>query len=456
MSGSRDDWLPATASAVLALARTRRAEADRAEADLLQLAVQWAVIHPAESVEEAETIRLRSFGDTGIPVAGPGAPLVAEFSIAEFATAIGLSTEAGKRYVGHAVELRYRLPRIWKRVVSADLPAWKARRIADQTTHLSPDAAKYVDQHLAPVAHKVKPAQLDRLLAEALTRYMPEEAEQRRRDSWDQRHFDIDFAATDIAGTCPVTGEIDLADAIDLNAAVVAEANRQGDLGSTLTLDQRRAVALGVIARRDLTLDYPRDETPPAPNTATRRQTVLHLHLSETAIRGTGTGEVGRIENTRTPVTAETIREWVGRPDLHLVVQPVKDLAEHVSVDAYEVPDRIAEAVALRDLTCVFPWCTRPARRLLPDEHGADCDHRHPHAQGGATCSCNIAPLCRPHHRLKTHGGWTYRIIEPGTYLWHSPHGYQHLRDHTGTLDTSHDKHRCRPADPPQERPAET
>ena len=41
-----------------------------------------------------------------MPVAGEGAPLVAEFAITEFAAAIGVSTDAGKRYVGHALELR--------------------------------------------------------------------------------------------------------------------------------------------------------------------------------------------------------------------------------------------------------------------------------------------------------------------------------------------------------------
>ena len=75
----------------------------------------------------------------------------------------------------------------------------------------------------------------------------------------------------------------------------------------------------------------------------------------------------------RTPpaVTAETIRDWVGRPDLKVTVKPVIDLAEHVSVEAYEVPDRIAEPAALRDISCVFPWCTRPARRRRPDQHPA-------------------------------------------------------------------------------------
>ncbi|MGZ5399300.1 MAG: hypothetical protein ACXWDM_04750, partial [Nocardioides sp.] len=54
--------LPDTASGVLAFARGRRAAADRAEADLLRAAVQWAVIHPADTVDDAESFRLRSGG----------------------------------------------------------------------------------------------------------------------------------------------------------------------------------------------------------------------------------------------------------------------------------------------------------------------------------------------------------------------------------------------------------
>ena len=29
--------------------------------------------------------------------------------------------------------------------------------------------------------------------------------------------------------------------------------------------------------------------------------------------------------------------------------------------------------------------------------------------------------------------------LEPGTYLWRSPLGYQYLRDHTGTIDVTPD-----------------
>ena len=61
-----------------------------------------------------------------------------------------------------------------------------------------------------------------------------------------------------------------------------------------------------------------------------------------------------------------------------------------------------------------------------------------PYDAGGPTCSCNIAPGCRGHHRAKTHGGWVYRFIRPGVYLWVSPHGYWYYVDGTGTTDLGH------------------
>ncbi len=462
MTTSSRNSSPDTPAAVLAAARAQRAAADRAEADLLELAVAWAIMHPAESLEVAETVHVRGFGDTGMPVAGPGAPLVAEFAVAEFAAAIGLPTEAGKRYVGHAVELRYRLPRLWARVVNGDLAAWRARRVADGTLGLSLEAAGFVDRHVAPVAHRVRPAQVDRLVAEAVGRFMPAEAEARRVAASDGRHFDIDHQQVSFAGTSVVHGELDLADALNLDEAIRAGAAQLAALGSTESLDVRRSLAVGELARHQTTLDLTREsgqEPTKSVSRRTMRKVVLHLHLSDQAVRSAGSGGrgggagIGRVENTRVPVTADTIRDWCGRPDTHVVVKPVIDLADHVSVDAYEVPDRIAEPVALRDVTCTFPWCTRPARTLLPDEHPCDRDHVTPYARGGPTCSCAIAPLCRLHHRLKTHGSWRSVILEPGSYLWTSPHGYQFLRDHHGTLDVSTDR---RPAPAVTHEPGHT
>ncbi|HEX6149091.1 HNH endonuclease signature motif containing protein [Nocardioides sp.] len=450
--------VPDDAAGVLAAARERRAAADRAEADLLALAVQWAVIHPAETLDDAEgyatRVHLAGVDEQPVTLAGPGAPLVKEFSVAEFAAAIGVGTETGKYYLGHALELRYRLPKCWARVVSGDLAAWKARRVANETISaaLTPVAARFVDAHVAPVAHKIRPSQLTRVIEEAIGRFMPEHAERRRREAADGRHLNIDHSQISFQGTSQISGELDLADALDLDDAIRDLAAQLADLGSTESLDVRRAIALGELARRQLapTLPIGPDAEPdrepqPEPKQAKkakRSRTVLHLHLSEAALEGREL--VGRVENTRQPVTVEQIRAWCGRPDTDLVVQPVMDLEGHVHVDAYEVPDRIAQRVALRDLTCVFPWCTRPARNLDPDGHGCDCDHVTPYEPGGPpgqTCACRLAPLCRRHHRLKTHSAWTYTIVEPGTYLWSSPHGYQYLRDHEGTLDVTTERH---------------
>jgi hypothetical protein len=97
----------------------------------------------------------------------------------------------------------------------------------------------------------------------------------------------------------------------------------------------------------------------------------------------------------------------------------------------------MAEAAVLADVTCVFPFCTRPARGCRPGEHDADCDHITAYGSDGPTCSANVAPLCRRHHRLKTHGGWRYVPVERGSYLWTSPVGLRFLRDHDGTLDVT-------------------
>ena len=132
----------------------------------------------------------------------------------------------------------------------------------------------------------------------------------------------------------------------------------------------------------------------------------MYVHLSDAAVVPGAplAGEFGRVENTRGPVHAEQIRQWCGNPDAQVTVNPVIDLNEHIDVEAYEIRGRLREQTILTHPTCVFPWCTRPARALEPDEHDADCDHRVPYAKVRHSCSCNAAPLCRRHHRAKTHG----------------------------------------------------
>jgi hypothetical protein len=321
---------------------------------------------------------------------------------------------------------------------------WKARRIAQATLGLSMEAAAHVDRQLAAFAHRTGPAALDRLVEEAVIRFMPATALADARTAADGRHVTFYHQQVSCTGTTHLEAELDLADALDLDAALARGAESLAAAGCGQSLDVRRAMAAGDIARRQLALDLSVEGAQSGePRTAKPRQVVLYVHLSQEAVTGTGTGlDLARVENHRQVVTADQVRGWCANPDTVVTVVPVIDLVEHLHTGAYEVPDRLAEQVRLRDHTCVFPWCTRAARRC-------DSDHGIAHAQGGSTCSCNLAPLCRRHHRLKTHTTWTYTTLEPGSFLWSSPHGYQFLRDHTGTMDVTSDRPPPIPGHPP-------
>ena len=154
----------------------------------------------------------------------------------------------------------------------------------------------------------------------------------------------------------------------------------------------------------------------------THRKIVLYVHLSQDAL-------TARLEHGNQLITPGQLRDLCGAAS-QVVVKPVLDPTAHDPVDTPVVPDRHREVIAVRDQTCVFPWCTRPAR-------SCDADHTVPSSRGGPTCPCNEASLCRRHHRVKTFAGWTYTTLDAGTYLWSSPHGYSYLRDTTGTQDTT-------------------
>jgi hypothetical protein len=437
-----------SAADVLASIREERAAEHRAAARQLDLAARWADLHPPESIHSAAT-----FATAGCeheePIAGVGAPLVAEFCIAELGAVLGTSSTAAKKLIGHALELRHRLPRLWALVQSGVVPAWRARSVAEATIHttpaLTPEAAAFVDSQVAAVAGRVGPAQLDRLVAEVIKRYDlatddPTADPEDGHLHVDPRHVTIQDEDVHFAGTMRVEAELDIADALDLGHAVTRGAASLKALGSTESLDVRRAKALGDLARTQTALDLASGTTttterdtadlPPA------REVVIHAHFHATT-EGTTTvfGPTGRIEEGQRLVLLDQVKAWCGDTRTKVTIRPVIDLNTELTAQGYEIPDRIREQVVLRDRTCVFPWCTRPARRADVDhiveyDHHADAEGR---PQPGRTTTSNLACLCRSHHRLKTHTAWHYRMVAPGVFEWTSPYRHHYLRDHAGS-----------------------
>ena len=440
-------------AAVVHRAVDRRRAADAAEAELLGLAAHWADLHPVPVGDDSPD-RVRVAGvERSMPLAGPGTPEVAEFAAAELASALGLSTAAGQLLVGDALELRHRLPRLWAAVAAGTLPTWRARLVAQRTRSLPVEAAGWVDAQVVGFAHKIGTARVVALVEAALLRFDPEQADRRARAAAERRGVWVGDEMTD--GTRSIRIEADALDAAAFGATIGQIADALGALGDDDLADVRRAKAVGVIADPQGTLDLlggpetqvdPKDlsERPVPRRRGGRARVVLYMHLHADALRSRvaptnragqgGPGPVGRVEGLG-PVTVQQIRDWVGRADV--TITPVLDLGDRAGVDAYEVPDRMRETVLLRTPCCPFPWCNNLSRRK-------DLDHVRPYlppqsgGPPGQTTPGNLAPLCRRHHRLKTHGGWSYTQPGPGTYLWRSPQGRHYRVDHTGTTPLDH------------------
>src|SRR5215210_7282438 len=106
----------------------------------LQLAVIWAQLHPCPTHEWPAHWGDPRLDEQVTPLAGPGAPLVAEFAPADLAAAFNITLDAGRQLIADGLELTYRLPRLLRLVESGQVPVWVARAISRETHDLGPDA----------------------------------------------------------------------------------------------------------------------------------------------------------------------------------------------------------------------------------------------------------------------------------------------------------------------------
>ena len=402
---------PETAiTAVRSLKETR----DAADVALLQGVVAWS----AEYRVDNSVVDDLTFGVDGVLLGGVGCPLISEFDVYDLAASLSMSSEAGCTYVGKVLELRYRLRKTWERVIALQVPVWKAFRVAESTMNLTFEAAGHVDRMIAPVLHSCSFAQIERTVAQAIDLYDPEEAEQRRLKAADDRSFDIHLGARGASteGTIDVTGTLALADALDLDQAVKDGAKSLGDLGCEESLDVRRSMAVGEMARHQLALNLKgEDGDLQAGGGGGGRGVTLYAHLDADGLHATmgnpGAGDV----------LIEQIRSWCQAAGNTVVIKPVIDLNTEISTNAYTPTEKLVEQIRLRDQVCVFPNCTRRARWCDLD-HRVAFNHKNPDA-GGKTTTQNLSLLCRKHHRAKTFSAWSYESPEPGVYDWTSPSG---------------------------------
>ncbi len=255
---------------------------------------------------------------------------------------------------------------------------------------------------------------------------------------------------------------LDEADLMAFDGTVSTMAATMGALGHPGSLDVRRANAVGILADPQRALDLlavdPTDPERPDPETRPRRvprrgrdvrraqpvraprrghdreqragEAVLVLHLTDRDLLDgapvPGHGGVAR-SDTLGPMLMGCLASWLFSA-AKITIKPVLDIDAMPAADAHDPPDRMVEAVRFRDETCVYPHCGRPARRC-------DLDHIDPYVDpddggpSGQTSPVNLAPLCRRHHRAKTHADFDYRRLPDGSYRWTLPTGIQVTTD---------------------------
>jgi hypothetical protein len=136
-------------------------------------------------------------------------------------------------------------------------------------------------------------------------------------------------------------------------------------------------------------------------------------------------GDNARTRNTRAALVAEAARRMKDvLTDLKsrwcaTTANRDGDIIRH-GADSYRPPAKMLRDIQNRDGTCVFPGCRISAVKC-------DADHTVAYHKGGPTCRCNVASLCRRHHRLKQRPEWQLHHIWPGVLVWIAPTGHWYV-----------------------------
>jgi hypothetical protein len=469
-----EEPLAVKAAGLAGLIEQNHAELVSAECRMLQLACAWADAHYLDSGSEEYQPLIKRACAWG----GGGTPEVSEYCAAELGALQGTGIMAARALIADALDLRYRLPRLWDRVLTGGVRAWQARRIAEQTRPLSWEACADLDHALSDFVGMMPWPRFAKILSAAVLEADPLlAAERAERARTGQEVFSFDSED----GLKTVVAKAAAGDAIWLMATVNRIAEILAARGDADPIGMRRARAIGILAQPAEALrlliehqhdhtEQPDEATSPAESTepnepdaaseeeeeeesasdpetddhqslsmavppafaakAARQQVVLHFHLSEAALR---TGHALVRPEDGGPRTLAELVEFLGRTGCQVRIQPVLDPTGIAPIDGYEVPQRLRAAVRAQQIADVFPFgtCLSPKMDLDHTERYVPMDHGGP---PGQTRLGNLGPMARPSHRSVTHGGWHKHQPEPGYFVHRSPNGYVYLVTNQGTL----------------------
>jgi len=331
----------------------------------------------------------------------------AEMAAAEVRVALNLTRHAADVEMCFALDLHQRLPRLFDMLASGVIDVRRAKVIERGTMHLSDATAWAVVDDIAEDAPRLTTGELRARLKTLCIETDPDEAKDRYEAAVSERRIVIEPTDAGTANLYAYDLPADEAAAIGNRIHAMAK-SLHGTNGETRTMDQLRT---------DVLIDHlnglSQDAGHPGGNVdvTVTMKTLTGLADNPGELAGFG------------PVIADVARKIANDTEGKLrviICDETTGEPTHVVTPTRKPTARQKRRIQARDTTCVFPGCRMPAR-------GCDIDHTLAVQDGGETCDCNLAALCRHDHRIKHQHGWTYQRLEDGTPQWTTRLGHTYI-----------------------------
>lgn len=334
----------------------------------------------------------------------------------DVATALRLSPTAAQNRIDVARVLVAHLPNTISALSTGEISAAHATVIAKETATairngLSDEAVFRVEQTALAHAEFHTPGQVATKVKTTIAKLAPEEFEEIVDRARDSRRVSCYPEADGMATVVAILPAEDAQTVMKSIEAYILKRNQEDEVDaewSMLSADMKRADALTFIASQALSSlgdDVRPHRRPITISVAIDLPTLLGLAENPGQLAGYGA------------IPASVARRLAADGNWQrFISDPTTGNLLDFGREKYIPPQELVDYLLARDRICRFPGCRRTGQ-------GSDIDHAHSWESGGETNPANLGLLCRRHHRMKTHGGWSLESNSDGSCLWKSPKG---------------------------------
>ncbi len=344
----------------------------------------------------------------------------------DVSTALRISPTGAQIKIDVARALTNHLPNTCSALAVGEISAAHANAIARETVSALnqglPESLLFeIENRAIAYAEFHTPAQVGNLVRKVIAERNPEEFEESVANAREMRRvtsFDEPNGMSTIVALLPAHEAKIVMNALE--AFILNNESKGGfpissdeDRDSwVLTKDMKRADALAAIASEYLASrlsDVTPHRRPLTVNVTIDLPTLMGLAENPGELAGYG------------PIPASVAREIASDAKWkRFITEPITGNLLDFGRESYEPPQALKDFLIARDRTCRFPGCRRAA--IL-----SDLDHAQSWDSGGHTSVENLGALCRRHHKLKTHYGWTVESFADGSCTWRSPAGKEYF-----------------------------